>query len=103
MSAPFTIEEALESAQAHATTAAKLRSEADEIGADGLLRLATEHERSGLTMRAYADAEKRLAEIAQIIEGVGNKAVEVGDWVFVLRRLSCTQIQRIYQLAKGTE
>lgn len=73
MNAPFTPEEALESARAHATKAAQLWSEADESGADGLMRLADAHERTGLTMRAYAEivtklaaAEKRAEEVERI-------------------------------------
>lgn len=61
----FSIEEARESARAHATAAARLRSEMKEDGVAPrpLEKLAVEHERTGATMRAYVATRETLAAV----------------------------------------
>jgi hypothetical protein len=53
--APFTIEEARESARAHAMAAARLHSEAETEASGSLDLLAGEHERTAATMRRYVE------------------------------------------------
>lgn len=59
---PFSIEEARESAQAHATSAARLRSDPDER-TEYTERLASEHERTASTMRAYAFISNQIEQL----------------------------------------